>query len=113
MSAFGIIEMTRQRIRPALKRTIVSMAIDCIRLLTYVSQQHAVARIELAVDPDIAEYLQNQKRRELAAVEEQASTAVTIEGKRTKSPESVEMTCYDNSGRVIDVDNQVHSLDVQ
>ena len=112
MSAFGIIEMTRQRIRPALKRTIVSMAIDCIRLLTYVGQQPQVKRIELVVEPEIAEFLQNQKRRELAAVEEQFDASVTIEGKFTKSPEKVELTCYDSAGRVIEVDNQVHSLDV-
>ena len=67
MSAFGLIEMTRQRIRPSLKRSIYedcphcsgagvvktaeSMAIDVMRLLALATHREEIRRIAIAVQP--------------------------------------------------------------
>jgi len=67
MSQFGIIEMTRQRMRPSLKRSIYfdcphckgaglvktpeSMSLDVMRRLAIAAHDQRVARVELAVSP--------------------------------------------------------------
>ena len=78
MSAFGLIEMTRQRIRPSLKRsvyedcphcagagvvkTVESMSIDVMRLLALASHREDIRRINVSVAPSVATYLNNRKR---------------------------------------------------
>src|SRR5262249_28294701 len=85
MSQFGIIEMTRQRIRPSLKRSVYedcthcqgagvaktaeSMAIDVMRLLALAAHRPEVRRIHLNVAGPVATYLNNRKRREIARLE--------------------------------------------
>src|SRR3954452_9799590 len=85
MSQFGIIEMTRQRMRPSLKRSIYfdcphckgaglvktpeSMSLDVMRRLTIGAHNERVSRIELSVCPDISFYLLNKKRTSLASLE--------------------------------------------
>ncbi len=80
MSAFGLIEMTRQRIRPSLKRsvyedcphcagagvvkTVESMSIDVMRLLALASHREDIRRVNVSVCPAVASYLNNRKRRE-------------------------------------------------
>src|SRR5207249_1051991 len=75
-SPFGLIEMTRQRIRPSLKRSVYrecpgcsgtgvvktpeSMAIEVVRLLILASQQN-VATIVVTVNDGVATYLNNKK----------------------------------------------------
>src|SRR5256885_6798645 len=82
MSQFGIIEMTRQRMRPSLKRssyfdcphckgaglvkTPESMRLDAMRRLAIAAHDQRVARIELSVCPDVSFYLLNKKRIQLA-----------------------------------------------
>jgi ribonuclease E len=114
MSAFGIIEMTRQRIRPSLRRslyrdcpmctgmghikTVESVAIDCMRTLTYVGQKDEVRTIRLIAHPDVAEFLQNHKRRELARIEDTGDVTVTIVNRESISPQNFELECFDADG---------------
>src|SRR5438552_3558733 len=86
MSQFGIIEMTRQRMRPSLKRSIYfdcphckgaglvktpeSMALDVMRRLAISANDQRVSRLELVVCPEVGFYLQNKKRAPLAALEQ-------------------------------------------
>ncbi|HVJ80470.1 MAG TPA: Rne/Rng family ribonuclease, partial [Planctomycetia bacterium] len=118
MSQFGMIEMTRQRIRPSLRRSLYrecptcsghgiiksveSMAIECMRLLAFHSQRESVRRMQLTVAPEIATYLQNHKRRELLAVEEASQAGINIVGRELRSPEDFELSCYDAYGDVVD-----------
>src|SRR4029079_13482603 len=67
MSAFGIIEMTRQRIRPSLRRsiyedcshckgagvvkTVESMSIDVMRLLALAAHREEIRRVQVGVCP--------------------------------------------------------------
>src|SRR6185312_14244111 len=82
MSQFGIIEMTRQRMRPSLKRSVYfdcphckgaglvktpeSMSLDVMRRLAIAVYDQRVVRVEMSVCSDVAFYLQNKKRRQLA-----------------------------------------------
>ena len=94
MSAFGLIEMTRQRIRPSLKRSIYedcphctgagvvktaeSMAIDVMRLLALATHREEIRRIAISVHPSVAAYLSNRKRKEIARLESECNMTIQI-----------------------------------
>ena len=95
-SPFGLIEMTRQRIRPSLKRSVYkdcpgcsgsgvvktaeSMAIEVVRLLILATQHADVAKVTVTVADDVATYLNNSKRRELSRLEDENKISVQIFG---------------------------------
>jgi ribonuclease E len=113
ISAFGLIEMTRQRIRPSLKRsvyqdcpccgntgqvkTVESMSIDVMRMLQLAAHREHIHRIQIRVQEDVASYLQNRKRKEIARLEEEGDLQVQITGVQAVSPELLEFNCYDNN----------------
>jgi ribonuclease E len=116
-SPFGLVEMTRQRIRPSLERSVLkecpictgtgvvktaeSMAIDAIRTLIIASQTPGVASITLTVADDVAMYLNNRKRRELAALEDQTKVTAQVIGREGMPPEHLVLQCKDAAGREI------------
>jgi len=116
-SPFGLVEMTRQRIRPSLKRsaftecptcqgggvvkTPESMAIDVVRLLLVASQRPDIARITITVAGEVADYLNNRKRRELAQLEDEGTMAVQVVGAEGVSPEHLLVNCQDADGREV------------
>ncbi len=89
MSAFGLIEMTRQRIRPSLKRsvyedcrhcggagvvkTVESMSIDVMRILALAGHRDEIRRVHVGVHPGVAAHLNNRKRKEIAQIEVEAN----------------------------------------
>jgi ribonuclease E len=117
MSQFGIIEMTRQRIRPSLKRSVYqdcphcvgtgqvktceSMSIDVMRMIQLAAHRDAVARIQIRVHDDVANYLLNKKRKEITKLEEAGEIQVTINGMTAVSPETLEFVCYDNNNNEV------------
>ena len=94
MSQFGIIEMTRQRMRPSLKRSIYSdcphckgaglvktpesMSLDVMRRLAIGVSDQRVARVELSVSPDVSYYLQNKKRQQLTNLENENRKRIIV-----------------------------------
>jgi ribonuclease E len=120
MSAFGLIEMTRQRIRPSLKRslyhecltcggtghvkTVESMSIDCMRLLTYLGQSGRCRSIQMLIDSPISEFLNNHKRKALTEIEDRWRVSLNISGKQMTSPEEVELHCFDGHGHELNID---------
>ncbi len=113
MSAFGIIEMTRQRSATSLKRSVYvdcpychgmaqvktpeSLSIEVMRLLQLASCKGTVHRVEVHVAEEVADYLQNKKRREIAKLEEAGEMGVQIFGKPGKPPEWLHFVCYDKN----------------
>ena len=113
-SPFGLIEMTRQRVRPSLKRSVFadcpccsgkgvvktdeSMSIEVIRLLMLASQNPAVSRVNVRVNDKVAAYLNNKKRRELSGFEEEGQMNVQILGTENVFPEFLELECKDAAG---------------
>jgi len=116
-SPFGLVEMTRQRIRPSLKRSVYgdcpccsgrglvktaeSMAIEVVRLLMLASQQPKIARVTVRVNDEVATYLNNKKRREIMQLEDEAHMAVQILASESNYPEHLEMELRDVEGREI------------
>src|SRR5204863_5754184 len=93
------IEMTRQRMRPSLKRSIYfdcphckgaglvktpeSMSLDVMRRLAIAANDQRVARVELGVNQDVGFYLLNRKRRQLAELEFGSKKKIIIRQDRT------------------------------
>jgi ribonuclease E len=116
-SPFGLIEMTRQRIRPSLKRSVFkdcpacsgagtvktaeSMAIEAMRVMILASHQPEAARLTVYVADDVATYLANRKRRKIAQLENEANVTVVVVGRHDVSPEHLMLECQDASGREI------------
>ena len=106
-SPFGLIEMTRQRIRPGLKRSIYrdcpscdgsgvvktpeSMAIEAVRMLMTAAHHPDAVQIDIQVAEDVATYLNNRKRQEIAQMEVEAEISVQILGKEGFAPEQIEI----------------------
>jgi ribonuclease E len=116
-SPFGLIEMTRQRIRPSLKRSVYkdcpgctgtgvvktaeSMAIEVMRLLILSAQREEIARIAVTVHEEVATYLNNKKRREIARLEDEGKMTVQVYGRENVSPEHLAIDCQDAQGREV------------
>jgi ribonuclease E len=117
ISQFGIIEMTRQRIRPSLKRSVYqdcpacggtsqvktteSMSIDVMRLLQLATHRQQIERVVVRVQEEVARYLLNRKRREITKLEEAGSAEVTVHSVPEVSPEFLELTCFDANGNEV------------
>ena len=114
-SPFGLIEMTRQRIRPSLKRSVYadcpccsgrgvvkteeSMSIEVVRMLMLATQQPNVAHVTVRVNDKVASYLNNKKRKELNALETEGNMIVQILGSESLFPEHLEIECRDKDNR--------------
>ncbi len=117
ISPFGLVEMTRQRIKPGLKRSFYtecpccngrgnvkteeSMSLDVIRLLMLATEQKNCAQVKVRVQEKVASYLNNQKRKELASLEGRGSLEISILGSESVFPEFLEIKCLDASGNEI------------
>ncbi len=116
-SPFGLIEMTRQRVRPSLKRSVYtdcpccggrsvvktaeSMAIEVVRMLMLAGQQPSARRVTVRVNDEVASYLNNKKRREITQLEEEGKMTVQILGSEGLFPEHLELDCRDVEGNEI------------
>jgi ribonuclease E len=94
ISGFGLLEMTRQRMRPSLRKSIhaecrhcaglgytqssESVVLNVMRRLALVMQRDDVARVELTISPDVAFQLLNRKRNELTHIEEAHGKPVLV-----------------------------------
>jgi ribonuclease E len=119
MSRFGVIEMTRQRIRPSLQSSTYlacphcagsgfvksqeSLAIEVIRLLNLSASKEQIKRIELFVSPEVADYLQNAKRAMIAHIEQLTDKQVVIHSAPDYTGENHELVCYNERGSVVKV----------
>jgi ribonuclease E len=117
ISQFGIIEMTRQRIRPSLKRSVYqdcphcrgtgevktceSMSIEVMRMLQLAAHRESVRYVQVRVAGDVAHYLLNKKRRDVSRLEESGEIQVTISGTPGAPPETLEFVCLDNNNNEV------------
>jgi ribonuclease E len=117
MSAFGLIEMTRQRIRPSLKRSVYedchhctgagviktaeSMAIDVMRLLALATHREEIRRIAISVHPSVAAYLSNRKRKEIARLELECNMTIQIGFDPNSPAEHLKLECFDANGNEV------------
>jgi ribonuclease E len=114
ISPFGLIEMTRQRIRPSLRRSIYedcpcchstgqvktaeSMAIETMRLLMTLATREGASRLVVEIHDRVANYLNNKKRREITGVEESCKVTISIIARSDVGPEHLSLKVLDEGG---------------
>ncbi|MCA8986421.1 MAG: Rne/Rng family ribonuclease [Planctomycetaceae bacterium] len=117
ISPFGLIEMTRQRIRPSLKRSIYeecpccngsgyvktpeSVAIEVMRELMRASSLDGIKRISVELNNRVASYLANKKRKELLAIEDRSHVIINFESRYDFNPGHMEFRCQNEFGEEI------------
>ncbi|MHC4424679.1 MAG: Rne/Rng family ribonuclease [Planctomycetota bacterium] len=117
ISRFGVVEMTRQRMRPSLQSSTYlacphcggmgfvksheSLALEIIRLLNLSVSKEQIKRIELFVSPEVADYLQNVKRAALTQIEQLSDKRVIIHSASDYSGEKHDLVCYNERGSVV------------
>ncbi len=115
MSAFGLIELTRQRMRPSLQsstyqtcphckgsgmvKSFESQAIEVLRQLQLAGNRKDIKRVEIAAPKEVALFLQNNKRQALARFEsEQDKQIVVIPDLLSSNTEPIQFQCFDERG---------------
>jgi len=105
ISRFGIIEMTRQRVRPSFERanyepcqhcrgtgvvkTVRSVGIKLLRQLRAHLAQKKRSAIEVVVHPNVLQYLVNQHRRQIAQLEDESSRTISLKSNTEFEPDQV------------------------
>ncbi len=117
MSAFGLIEMTRQRQGPSINRNLYtdcpqcrgagvvklpdSVMLDVIRIIQLAAHHDHVRRVTVAVAPDVAYRLLNKKRAVLHQIESETGKTVVIRGELGFTSDQVEFICEDGRGQPV------------
>ncbi|MCW5774926.1 MAG: Rne/Rng family ribonuclease [Phycisphaeraceae bacterium] len=119
ISGFGILEMTRQRMRGShesvhfhecptchgrgLVQRPASVASDALRELAALLEYEQVSRVELVVSPRVAGELLSNKRRSLSRVERRSGKHADVRVSETLPVDRFSLYAYDASGADIDV----------
>ncbi len=119
ISPFGLIEMTRQRIRPSLRRSVYedcpcctgtgqvktaeSMAIDVMRLLMTHANREDVSRVTVDVHERVAAFLNNRKRRDITNLEEVYSVSISVNAMTGVGPEHLQFHCTSDLGNEVKI----------
>ena len=119
MSIFGLIEVTRQRMRPSLQsstslrcphctgtgiiKSYESQAIEVLRGVRMALSREEVHRVELTVSAEVADYLQNLKRGVLIRMESDSAKRILIHADFSGPVQQYRMVCYDQRSSVVKV----------
>jgi ribonuclease E len=122
ISRFGVVEMTRQRMRPSLQSSTYlacphcggtgyvksheSAAIEVIRLVNLAAARDEIKRVELFVSHEVADYLQNEKRVAISHIEQANDKRVVIHSAPNYTGEKHELVCYDDRGNTVKLSGQ-------
>jgi len=102
ISQFGLLEMSRQRIRPSIRsinfepcrycqgkgvtQSVESLGLNFLRRLRVETMKNGAGNVKGYVPPEIATYLLNRKKKEILDLEMRRTIAVTIESDPTLMP---------------------------
>lgn len=114
MNNFGLLEITRQRVRPSLTQTMLQPCRRCggrgyVKAVEVVAmtalgevQQRAkrdeVGRLELTVAPEVADYIFNQRRRFLIRLEENVGKQIVVRSDPAMAVDAHQVVLYNRSG---------------
>ncbi len=117
ISKFGVVEMTRQRMRPSLQSSTYlacphcggtgviksheSLAIEIIRLLNLSASNDQIKRVELFASPEVADYLQNARRAAIVNIEQLSNKRFIIHSSPNYIGEKHDLVCYNERGSVV------------
>ena len=118
MSQFGIIELTRQRQRPSIKRSIYqdcphckgaglvktpeSMALDVMRLLRLATHHPTVQSVSVTLNPAVAFHLLNRKRATINEIESRTQRTIAIHGNAAMGLDELQIECRDKRDRLVE-----------
>jgi ribonuclease E len=121
ISPFGLIEMTRQRIRPSLRRSVYqdcpcckgvgqvktaeSLTIEAMRMVMSAASNEDVAKIVIETHDRVANDLNNRKRKEIIKLEDEREVSVAIVSRSDVAPEHLVVSCLDEGGRPVVIGN--------
>jgi ribonuclease E len=124
MSQFGIIELTRQRMRASREKSLhsdcpcckgigrvktpESISLDIMRLIQLALYQANVNLLEVTISPEVFEYLHNRRNRELLQLEEDTKKIVRLHVGKDLSGDAVEVKCFDVHNHEIPVEIVTH-----
>jgi len=127
ISAFGIVEMTRQRVRPSLKDSIhvtckhcsgtgvvkspESAALAVMRDIVRASSHDDVASITVSISPDVANHLLNEQRAQLHKLEKAYGKTITIVGDHDLLGNEFRIVCQNNRHTDVAWDKDVQRSD--
>ncbi len=119
MSQFCMIELTRQRVRPSLKRSIYqdcphchgsaliktpeSVSLDVMRRLAAGMTRLDVTRIDVRAYPSVATFLLNRKRKALVELEEKTNKRITVIPDDKLAGDQIVLDPYDARGSLLNV----------
>jgi len=119
LSQFGILEMTRQRMRPSLRSShFVScqycsghgevkspeyVGADATRQLGFLLQVPRIARVEMACSPRVASVLLSNRRRELVRVESSTGKKIDVRVSESIATDRVDFYAYDERNADVDL----------
>lgn len=117
MSAFGLIELTRQRMRPSLQsstylkcphcngvgvvKSFESQSIEILRTVRLAALKNEIRRIELTVASDVANFLLNQRRAALVQVEKEYDKEIRVHADILGASSQPKIVCYDERGSIV------------
>ncbi len=109
ISRFGLLEMSRQRIRPpieygsylpcrycqgkGLTPSVETLGLSFLRKLHLETLKDKITTAKGIVPLEVADYLLNKKRKELLELEIRREISIKIEGKTTMLPRESEIIC--------------------
>jgi ribonuclease E len=109
ISKFGLLEMSRQRIRPSIEfgsflpckwckgkglmPSVETIGLGFIRKLQTESLKEGLASITGTVSPYVADFLLNRKRKELLELEMKRDIRIVIESDPNMNPVDIDITC--------------------
>ncbi len=127
ISQFGLLEMTRQRMRPSLASSLSvpcsacsgrghvksaeSVVLDVMRRLALVLSRAEVVRAELIISPDAAFHLLNKKRSQLVDLETRYGKPVTVRV-GGQSIDFVDIRLFDERGGQMDFESLSSTSDI-
>jgi len=120
ISRFGLLEMSRQRLRPSLGETsgivcprcsgqgtirdVESLCLSILRILQEEANKQKCQEVRATVPLALSSYLLNEKRAGLAEIEEQSGTKVSIIPKPELQTPHYEITAVNQQSEVYEVD---------
>jgi len=112
---FGLLELTRQRVRPSLTQTMLQACSRCggrgyVKAAEVVAmtalldlerqlKKNRVTKVELRLAPEVSEYVLNQRRRYLVQLEKNSGKHIIIRSDRTTPVDVHHIVLMDESGR--------------
>ncbi|MCH7602684.1 MAG: translation initiation factor IF-2 N-terminal domain-containing protein [Planctomycetes bacterium] len=119
LSQFGILELTRQRMRPSLRmshymacshcnghgevRSPEFVGADASRQLSYLLQQNRIFRVEMVCSPRVATVLLNKRRGELVRLEESTRKKIEVRVSETFAADRVDFYAFDDRNVTVDI----------